>query len=242
MTVDKNIISFFLLGISSASVAAQPLNLFIEKSLSISANIGYTQFNNRTDETLKISDYVTDLLTNSKRHHSASYNFSAKQQLNIHPNAINKIMLGPSIYFQNARHTGEVWEMVSPEFYNYQYDFKSNTINFLIESDLYFKPIANHILPFVTAGVGFGVAYMHYDDYAFPGIPLDSELHRFSSQTKAVYELGAGLSLPVTPHCAVNLRYASFFSGRAETSITQYQPLSMSLNNQNVFLGINYSL
>ena len=242
MTVDKNIILAFLIGMSTASVTAQPLNLFLDKSLSISANIGYTQFNNRMDETLKISDYVTDLLTNSKQHHSASYNFSAKQQLNLHPNVINKIMLGPSIYFQNARHTGEVWEMVSPEFYNYQYDFKSNTINFLIESDLYFKPIANHIVPFVTVGVGFGVAYMNYDDYAFPEIPLDSEFHRFSSQTKAVYELGAGLSFPVNTHCAINLRCSSFFIGQAETAITQYQPLSMSLNNQNVFLGINYSL
>lgn len=242
MTVYKNLLITLLSGISAASIASLPSALFLDNTLSISGSIGYSEFERPTNQTLIISNYVTDLLTNSKQHHNATYNFSVKQQLNINSNTINKIMLGPTLYFQKAHNSGQVWEMFSPEFYNYQYDMKSKNVNFLLESDVYFKPVTPHITPFLTAGIGFGVGTMSYNDYALPGIPFDSERHWSMSQTKAIYELGAGLAIPLNSHLALNLRYAYFYRGKANKYLVQFQSINMNLNNQNVLLGIHYFL
>lgn len=241
MPVDKKILLAVLAGIC-ISVATHSSSIFVANTLSISGSIGHTQFRNPANQTLIISDYVSDLLTNPTQGHFPTYNASVKQQLNIQPNIIQKIMFGPALYFQKTSHTGEVWEMFSSEFYNYNYHMRSSNINLLLEGDIYFKPLANHIWPFLTAGVGLGRAQTHYDDYAFPNIPVDSERHWSKTQTKAVYELGAGLALPVNSHWSLDLRYAWLYRGQSNSPIVQYQSINTNLNNQNVLLGIHYFL
>ncbi|KTD64311.1 outer membrane protein [Legionella spiritensis] len=231
-----------LLWISHASIAAHPLPVFLDDTLSLTGGIGYTTFPNPSDQQLSISPYVTDLLTNSRQHHIASYSFHAQKQLNIHGNHIHKIMLGPAFYYQTSHYSGDVWEMTLPEFYNYQYDFKSKNSVFLLESDIYLKPVAGKLFPFLTAGAGFSIAHTSYDDHALPDIPADSEIHWSRSRVKAVYELGAGLTIPVNTHWAFNLRYAYLNMGKVSTTMTPFQPVSINLNSQNVFFGINYSV
>lgn len=241
MTVYKKLLVPFL-AVICTSVTAHSSSLFLENTLSISGAIGYNHFNKPSDQTLIISNYVPDLLTNSRQHHTPTYTVSAKQQLNIPSNTIGKIMLGPALYYQQAHNSGEVWEMLSSEFYNYNYDLKSKNINLLVESDIYLKPVIAHITPFLTAGVGISRAQMRYEDHALPGIDLDSERHWSRTQTKAVYEIGAGIALPLNPHWTVDLRYAWLYRGHASSSITQFQSINMNLNNQNALLGIRYYL
>lgn len=217
-----------------------PERIFIDHSFLYSGSIGYSHFNDRTDQTLNISPYVTDLFTNNHQHHHASYSLSAKQQLAVDASWLSKLFFGPALYFQQANYSGDVWEMVSPEFDNYDYRFKSTNVDVVFESELYFKPMIQHITPFVTVGVGFGVANMHYDDYALPRIPLNTEIHRWGSQTKAVYEIGAGLALPINAHWGLNLRYNYLQMGTGH--IEQLYPLDITLNTNNVLLGFNYSL
>lgn len=241
MTVYKNLFLTLISGISLASATAHSSALFIDKTLAISGAIGYTQFKNPANQNLIISNYVSDLLTNNTQHHKPTFTISAKQQINIYASMFTKIMLGPSLYFQQAHNSGDVWEMSSVEFYNYQYAMKSHNTNVLLESDVHFKPIAR-ITPFLTAGIGFGVAHMTYNDYALPEIPVDSERHWSRSQTKAVYELGAGLRAPITSHWALDLRYAWFYRGKTSSTFTQYQAINMNVNNQTVLLGVHYFL
>ena len=225
--------------ISSSCLAALPVSS--DKNTTLSAAIGYTQFPDSHDQLLVISDYVTDLLTHGRQRHNMSYNFSVKQQLEHNFSAVNKIMFGPALYWQKAQFFGDVWEMVSPEFFNYRYDFASRNISVLLESDFYFNPIAK-LMPFVSAGAGFGVAYTSYNDHAFPNIPSNSELHWSQSKTKASVALGAGFSVPISDHWAANLRYTYLYMGKADALLTPFQPISIHLNSQNVLLGINYSL
>lgn len=236
----KKIFPILFFAIHAAS--AHSMSLFKNDSLTFSGTVGYTHFNTPRDQIIIISPYVTNLLTGTKQRDNASYGFSMKQQLNIRDNIFNKIMLGPAIYFQNVHHSGEVWEMLSPEFYNYQYNVKSNNMNALVEGEFHLNPIVARLVPFFTLGVGFSVVNTRYDDYALPGIPADSTLHSSSSQTKAMYELGAGLALPLSKHWTVNARYAYFHLGHVAFPLTQFQPLSRNLNSQNVFFGINYSV
>lgn len=241
MPVYKKILSVAIAGIC-ISVASYSSSLFVANTLSISASIGYTTFANPENRTLIISDYVSDLLTNANQTHTPGYNASVKQQLNLQPDGIHKIMIGPAIYYQQARYSGEVWEMFSSEFYNYNYNLKSINFNLMLEGDVYFKPIVHHIAPFLTAGIGFGRAQTRYDDYALAGIPEDSERHWSGTQTKAVYELGAGLDLPVNSHFSLDLRYAWFYRGNGNAPIVEFQSINTNLNNQNVLFGIHYFL
>ncbi|HGI8211149.1 TPA: outer membrane protein [Legionella pneumophila] len=244
MSVDKyigfRIASIVLYAIWSFSSYGTPI--FRDHSLTLSGLIGYTDFKDPVDQQLVISHYVTDLLTNSHKHAHPSVLISAKQQLNFEANKIHKIMLGPALYFQKLHYSGDVWELMLPEFYNYQYDYTSNNVNFLIEGDLYFNPVSTWLIPFATAGLGFGVAYVHYDDYALPGIDPVSERHHFDSSIKGIYQLGAGLVVPVNPNWSINLRYAYIHMGKVHTTPNSLGPIKFVLNNQNILIGINYSI
>lgn len=131
-SVDKcigfRIASIVLYALWSFSSYGTPI--FRDHSLTLSGLIGYTDFKDPIDQQLVISHYVTDLLTNSHKHDHPSVLISAKQQLNFEANKIHKIMLGPALYFQKLHYSGDVWELMLPEFYNYQYDYTSNNVNF----------------------------------------------------------------------------------------------------------------
>lgn len=129
-----------------------------------------------------------------------------------------------------------------PLFYNYQYKFHGDLVSLLIESDAYGRPILGNVIPFITAGIGLGVAFANYNDYALPGIPLNTQFQWSGAPVKAIYELGVGILKPINDHWSVALRYAYFGTNKLKADVSPYQPLTFDLNNQSVILGINYSL
>lgn len=227
-------------------IANHASTFLMDKTLSFSGAIGTTFFPEYSDQTIKITDYVSDLLVYKKNHQQVSFNLNAKKQLKVPTHTVSKITLGPAFYYQKAHHSGEVWELALPVFYNYDYHLTSETYDFLLEGDVYLKPIKSKIIPFFTAGLGFGIAKTAYNDHALPGIPLNSELHLSKTNTKAIYELGAGLAVPLNTHWSLNLRYAYFIMSEVNTS-SHYsngnlQPFTIAMNNQNLLLGVNYTL
>lgn len=231
------IIIFNLLILTNALAFAD--NFFSHNKLLLSAALGYSSFSDQNRQILIISPYVNDLLTNNSQHHHLTYNLSAKRPLKVNSNLMDTVFSGFSFYFQQTSHSGDVWELLSPEFDNYDYRFKANTSHILFENDFYFKPILNKLYPFVTLGIGVGVSSIHYDDYATFNIPADSERHASSSETKLIYEIGTGLTVPINQHWGATFRYNYIKMGFGY--VPNLPALKINLDSNNVLLGFNYS-
>jgi hypothetical protein len=230
-----------LMGDNAISASSDSTYFQKEKAI-LSAGLGYSFLNDFNNQYLAISPYIFDLYTNSAKHDKASVFFSVKKPFYLRSNFVEHINFGPALYWQKVQYTGEVWELGLPLFYNYQYKFHGDLVNFLIESDVYGHPILGNVFPYITAGIGLGVAFAKYNDYALPGIPLNTQFQWSGAPVKPIYEFGVGLFKPINEHWSAFLRYAYFGTNKLKADVSPYQPLTVDLNNQNVIVGLNYSL
>lgn len=231
----------FLCGLNALTMAhANPF--FVADGFTFSAAIGASQFKKSSPQQLVISDFVTDLLVpTGERQHRPGYNFQVKKKLAVSTQLIKKLTVGAGFYYQQSRYIGQVWELQAPLYYNFNYAYGTNNSSVLVESDLYFRPIA-FVHPYLTLGAGLSRVNTRYDDYALPTIPVNDESHWAHHQTKGTFELGAGLTVPVDKYWSMSVRYAYFYLPKSNPLFPRPPHLILNPANQTVFLGVNYSL
>ena len=233
-----------LLVICLALIASQAdaSTAFQNDNMMLSGGFGVSFFNTFNNQYLGISPYIFDLYTNSTNHHKPSAFLSVKKSLALTSNYVERFHVGPAVYWQKSQYSGQVWELGLPLFYNYNYAFHNDLVNVMMESDVYGRPLFANILPYFTLGLGLGTAFAKYNDYALPGIPLNTQFQWSGAPLKAIYELGLGLQKPITEQWSLSLHYAYFGVSKLKANVSLYQPLTFDLNNQNVMVGLNYAL
>jgi opacity protein-like surface antigen len=96
---------------------------------------------------------------------------------------------------------------VLPEFENYTYSLKLNTIRIMANADLDFHPIRASLIPFIQGGLGAARTTVSYSSVPIsPVISPDFTLPVQASWHMA-YQLGAGAKYAVKPHLVLSLRY-----------------------------------
>lgn len=214
--------------------------VFHQKNLVISGYIGNSRVNKIRDQYLIISPYVTDWLLHTKTKNNPSLNLSLKKNVEGGEGFFPWLSLGPSINIQSIKVSGDVWEMLSPEFFNYQYSFVSRNVQLLLEGELYFAGTEKQWLPFLTAGAGFGMFFAKYHDDPLPGIPPGSGLSWDKLRIMPLASLGGGLRFSFNEHWSSALRYAFYYTNKMKVSIRTYRPLYFDENSHNLQLGIHY--
>ena len=208
--------------------------------------VGASSFTKSNDQTIIISDFITDSLVNSHQKTEAAYTLAFQRIVPLNNQLIKKILIGPAIYYQQARFTGDVYELGEPEFFNYTYKESANLFNILLQGDFYLLSPVKRILPFVTLGAGLNVSQVTYDDHALPGISPESSLtlsprinNRFSGA------VGAGVAAHLNNQFNVFARYLYTQSGTAHSSLSDnnnlLEPVKLSLNNQAFYIGLSFN-
>lgn len=236
----RNSLLLIFLGLIGSHADAS--TYFQNDKIMLSAGFGASFFNDFNNQYLGISPYIFDLYTNSANPHKTSAFLSIKKPLGLKSHYVEQLHVGPAIYWQKTQYTGQIWELGLPLFYNYNYAFHSDLVNVMMEADVYGRPLFANISPYFTLGAGLGTAFAKYNDYALPGIPLNTQYQWSGAPLKAMYELGLGLLKPITEQWSLSLRYAYFGTSKLKANVSLYQPLTFDLNNQNVMVGLNYAL
>lgn len=209
--------------------------------------IGFTHFDHKPNQTYSISNYIFDSLYHTQQHDHPSFNWSMKKEINLQQKLFKKISIGPAFYYQKATFTGEVWELNSAEFFNYTYNLGSDNYNLLLEGDFDLPAFANHITPFLSAGLGLSFSRISYNDYAQWGIPVDSEFHLAPyTNEKFIYTLGGGFEVPLSQSLSAQLRYLYTHMGTGHSStLTKNNlamPISLALNSQTFLVGLCFRI
>ncbi|RUR28705.1 hypothetical protein ELY16_01480 [Legionella qingyii] len=235
----KYLLSIFC-GLLSSSVIAN------QSSWSTSIAVGASRFTKSNDQTIIISDYITDSLVNSHQKTQATYSFSFQRNISVNSQLLKKILIGPAIYYQQARFTGDVYELNDPEFFNYTYKESGNIFNLVLQGDLYlFSPI-ERISPFITLGAGLSVSKVTYHDQALPGItPVSSLRLPAKINNQFAGAAGAGVAVHLNKKFDVFARYLYSQSDTAHSSLSNnhnlLEPIKLSLNNQAFYIGLSFN-
>lgn len=214
---------------------------------SVSAGLGSQHFSREPQSPLIISDWVADSLhlQQKKRFPQLFASFKKKYFETENKDALfPEWALGPALYYEQIHYLGDVWELNDPQFNNYNYDFFNRSLNIFAEGEFSLPPFSfMKLQPFVIAGLGMSANATQYNDWAKPGIAVDSELHLTRKHTlQFAYELGAGLMVAVTKKTSLSLRYNYQDSGKATTPVrfNLIKPLTLRLISHSALFGVHY--
>lgn len=240
--VNKTILTLTFLGLTLTQSAFSEGSFELSKNIVISGYLGASRVNNVASQSLVISPYLTDFLLNTKPKNNLSLSLSVKKTIKWTDSSRFWLQFGPSLNFQSLQVSGDIWEMHSPEFFNYRYRVVSQNFPILFEADLYFSQKEEKVIPFITAGAGIGVFCAKYQDYALPGIAWDTELTKEQVRVKPMVSIGAGLLFPFNETWGATVRYAFYYTDAMWIQLKTYTPLHFDENSHNLQLGINYKV
>ncbi len=211
-----------------------------------SIGAGASSFTKSNNQTIIISDFITDSLVNSHQRTQAAYTFAFQRIVPLNNQLIKKMLIGPAVYYQQARFSGDVYELDDPKFFNYTYRETGSLFNILLQGDFYLLSPVERISPFITLGLGLNISQVTYEDHALPGItPVSSLMLQPKINDRFSGAVGAGIAAHLNNQFDVFARYLYTQSGTAHSSLSDndnlLEPIKLSLNNQAFYVGLSFN-
>lgn len=211
------------------------------------ASIGDSHFIDPYNKTLQISNTINDHLHEHHHDDTPSINMSLKRLWENHCYGIRAYTLGPTLYYQTQRATGDVLELDSTDFNNYNYTLSQHATSAILEGTLIFDGwFNNRLTPSMTAGFGASIVSTGYHDHASPGIPVNSEFDIGTHyHLKAAYTLSIGLHYSLNQQWLIGIEETYIHAGNAYIN-KQYYPqlqhtLKTSFNSTTTFLSLSHT-
>lgn len=223
--------SFLLLTIAmSHQVIANPQNLSAWQ-FQLGGGL-YNTDQGTKGSSIAISTVETDSLIQKNKNYFPLLATSLRKKIKT---AKGSWYVGPSLYYHNQRFSGDVYQFTLPSLNNYSYTYKSTVIDAVMGSE-YILPQKFKNLNFViSGGLGLTRAKSNYSETAKGNISSRSTRSTNSKiDVGFLYELGAGIVMPIKKDTALNVKY--LFQNR-NNKRTSKQSI-----NQNLLSGVRSML
>jgi len=236
LKIFKLLIGLFFFGLTSIASANQDVIWSLGAGASYPTHAPKSPF--------IISEWVSDDFHQATQQLMPSFTIDVKKIIPLQNSALlTNLHIGPAVYFDIIKSTGDVWELNQPQFDNYSDKLVVKQAAIFAEAEGYLKPLCQSLTPFLLAGLGASVYTLNYDDWAKGAIPLDSELHLNAHHgVNFAYALGAGITHAINENASIYIKYRFQDAGVAHSALASnlISPIQMDAISHQVFLGVQY--
>jgi opacity protein-like surface antigen len=206
-------------------------------------------------QTLQLLPYeigpYADTFTNQSGAGAFTWGLEALYRFKLHAPTIQNHFfdsLGAGVdFFQSPdfHQSGKVLQFNLPEFENYTYTLKLNTLRVMANFDLELHPVRQYFIPFIQGGVGGARTEVSYNSVPIPPVVSPDFTLPNESSWRFAYQAGAGVKYVAQPHVVLSLRYLYANMGKVNSSTegsttTLAMPLTVNMGTQNFLFGLTY--
>lgn len=208
---------------------------------------GWSFFKSSNQEALNVALGEVDLLHQTSQSQFIPFHVGVSRTFILSPYTF--ISIGPHIYYQQARWSGDVYQFSNPLLNNYLYRIRNNLWSFLLEGRWEIEAFDNkRIHPYLFGGIGLGVTTVSYTEVPKLNVPTRIIPNTNGSGNKLAWNAGVGVDVDLSTKISLGVKYVFYLNnghhpGQRSASIGDF-PLAGSMrfstNAPCVFLNLTY--
>lgn len=215
------------------------------------AGAGWSFFKDCDNEIVSnLTPGAIDRLKQTSQAHFVPFHIGVARTFVLSPYTF--ITVGPHMYYQQARWSGDVFQLGDPLLRNYTYRIKNNIWSLLLEGRWQFEAFdSKRIHPYLFTGVGMAVAKLSYCETPnFPNVPNRFIASPSRSGTKLAVNVGVGVDVDLSDQISLGGKYIFYFynghhAPQRSATIGDFPlsgPMRFNSNAPCVFINLTYKL